>query len=81
MNSKNADRVAFVADQLVDVLAPSNSAFTNPQIQTAILKTGGANLVEGWRNLLEATRRELAGPRPAGLDEWHVADHLAVSPG
>ena len=81
MNSKNADRVAFVADQLVDVLAPSNSILTNPQIQSAILKTGGANLVQGGRNLLEDLSRQLAGQRPAGLEKWQVGENLAVTPG
>ncbi len=81
MNSKNAERVAFVADQLVDVLAPSNSALTNPQIQNAILRTGGGNLVQGWRNLLEDMSRQLSGKRPAGLEQWRVGETVAVTPG
>jgi len=81
MSTKNAERVAFVADQLVDVFAPSNSVFTNPQMQSAIVKSSGANLVQGWRNMMEDVSRELAGERPAGLEKWNVGDNLAVTPG
>ncbi|WP_436643547.1 PHA/PHB synthase family protein [Microbaculum sp. FT89] len=81
MNSKNADRVAFMTDQLVDVLAPSNSALTNPQIQQTILRTGGGNLAQGWRNLMEDASRHLAGQRPAGLEQWRVGETVAVTPG
>ncbi|MCT8972036.1 PHA/PHB synthase family protein [Microbaculum marinisediminis] len=81
MNSKNADRISFMADQLVDVLAPSNSALTNPQIQQAILRTGGGNLVQGWRNLMEDVSRHLSGQRPAGLEQWRVGETVAVTPG
>jgi len=81
MKHKNADRVAFMADQLVDIAAPSNSALTNPEIQRKIRETGGANFGEGFRNLFDDTARRLSGQRPAGLEQWRVGETIAVTPG
>ena len=65
-----------LAYQVVPI-TPSNSALTNPEIQKAILESGGANLVQGGRNLLEDLSRQLAGKRPAGLEKWQVGENLA----
>ena len=46
-------KVDFFTRQYIDALAPSNFALTNPQVLRETMKTGGANLVKGLRNLLE----------------------------
>jgi poly[(R)-3-hydroxyalkanoate] polymerase subunit PhaC len=81
MAPKNAERVAFMADQALDVVAPSNAAATNPEIQAAIRRTGGANVLNGLRNLEDDLARQLSGRRPAGLDQWRVGETVAVTPG
>jgi polyhydroxyalkanoate synthase len=46
-------KVDFFTRQYIDALAPSNFAFTNPQVLRETMKTGGTNLVKGLKNLLE----------------------------
>jgi polyhydroxyalkanoate synthase len=46
-------KVDFFTRQYIDALAPSNFALTNPQVLRETMKTSGANLVKGLKNLLE----------------------------
>jgi polyhydroxyalkanoate synthase len=73
--------VSFAARQYLDVLAPSNSPLTNPEIQRATLEQGGTNLWRGYRNLFEDLQRALTGRRPAGTEGFQVGKNVAVTPG
>lgn len=44
---------SFLLDGWLNAVAPTNFAFTNPQVIERTLATGGANLVQGFANLLE----------------------------
>jgi polyhydroxyalkanoate synthase len=46
-------RVDFYTRQLVDAIAPTNFALTNPDVLRATAETGGENLLRGFENLLE----------------------------
>ena len=43
----------FLLDGWLNAVAPTNFAHTNPQVIERTLQTGGANLVQGFANLLE----------------------------
>jgi polyhydroxyalkanoate synthase len=43
----------FLLDQYLNAVAPSNFATTNPDVVKRVKETGGANLVQGFLNLLE----------------------------
>ena len=43
----------FLLDQYLNAVAPSNFASTNPEVVKRVQETGGANLVQGFLNLLE----------------------------
>jgi polyhydroxyalkanoate synthase len=43
----------FLLDQYLNAVAPSNFATTNPEVVKRVKDTGGANLVQGFLNLLE----------------------------
>ena len=45
--------VRFLLDQYLNAVAPSNFASTNPDVIKRVKETGGANLVQGFLNLLE----------------------------
>lgn len=65
MHHANADRVAFMARQMLDMAAPSNSPFLNPAIIEKSLKSGGVNLLEGAQNFAADMARQLANaPAP-----------------
>jgi polyhydroxyalkanoate synthase len=43
----------FLLDQYLNAVAPTNFATTNPDVVKRVKETGGANLVQGFMNLLE----------------------------
>jgi polyhydroxyalkanoate synthase len=45
--------VRFLLDQYLNAVSPSNSALTNPDVIRRTRETNGANLVQGFANLLE----------------------------
>ena len=49
----NAAMSRFLLDQYLNAVAPSNFATTNPDVVKRVKETGGANLVQGFLNLLE----------------------------
>jgi polyhydroxyalkanoate synthase len=73
--------VAFAARQLLDVVSPSNSPLTNPEIAAATLSEGGFNLVRGAQNFLEDWQRAVAGKRPVGAENYRPGREVAVTPG
>jgi polyhydroxyalkanoate synthase len=74
-------RVRFAAENLLDVLSPSNAPLLNPAALKAALDTGGRNFAQGARNLA----RDMSSPPriPAMVDTsaFEVGENLAVTPG
>lgn len=81
LSQANARIVPFVARQLLDVAAPSNTPFTNPEILRTVIETGGMNFVYGMANWTEDALRMMTGRRPKGLDAFQVGHDVAVTPG
>ena len=51
--ARNGAMARFLLDQYLNAISPSNFAATNPEVVKRIKETGGANLVQGFLNLLE----------------------------
>src|SRR4051794_4977908 len=49
----NGAMARFLLDQYLNAVAPTNFATTNPDVIKRVKETGGANLVQGFLNLLE----------------------------
>ena len=75
------DVVNFLGRQVLDFYSPSNFLPTNPEVLEHTLNQGGANLLQGFANLVEDTERNISGRPPAGGEEWQVGENLAVTPG
>ena len=75
------DVVNFLGRQTLDFCSPSNFLPTNPEVLEETLSQGGANLVQGFANLLEDSERSLSGRPPVGAEQWKVGENLAVTPG
>ena len=75
------DVVSFVARQLLDMLAPTNFVFTNPEVLKVTREEKGENLFRGWMNFLEDAKRNVEGKKPLGAEDFKVGENLAVSPG
>ena len=76
-----SDQVAFMARQALDVVSPSNTVLTNPEILEATFRRGGGNLAEGTRHLAEdmlALATHSAPPRSEG---YEVGRNLACTQG
>ena len=72
-------RVAFLAKQYVDAIAPSNFLATNPEALRLALESGGASVVQGLSNLIGDAQRG----RIAMTDEtaFKVGVNLATTRG
>jgi polyhydroxyalkanoate synthase subunit PhaC len=74
-------RARLAAGNVLDALAPSNFAWSNPTVLKEIVNTGGGNLVRGTRQLVH----DLGGPSrlPATVDTsgFEVGGNLAATPG
>ena len=79
--SHHENVVSFTTRQLLDILAPSNFILTNPEVLKITREQYGANLVKGWVNFLEDTRRGQNREKPAGAEAFRVGENIAVTPG
>jgi polyhydroxyalkanoate synthase len=73
--------VTFVARQLLDLFAPTNYPWTNPEVLRAAFRQGGFNFLRGALNLLEDWERAVQRRKPAGTEVYRAGQTVAVSPG
>jgi polyhydroxyalkanoate synthase len=75
------DVVAFTMRQWVDMWSPSNFVLSNPQVIMETLKTGGANLANGFANWQRDAVAVLSDARPRGVENFQLGETVAVTPG
>jgi polyhydroxyalkanoate synthase len=73
--------VTFVMRQLLDIIAPSNFVATNPEVLAETLRTGGANLLQGFQNWWDDAERLAGGRRPEGVEAYTPGRNVAITPG
>jgi poly[(R)-3-hydroxyalkanoate] polymerase subunit PhaC len=73
--------VEFSVRQMLDMLAPSNFAATNPEVMEKAFHSGGENFVFGWQNWCSDLMRLLSAARPVGDEQFVVGKTGAASPG
>ena len=73
--------VEFSVRQMLDMLAPSNFAMTNPEVLEKAFQSGGENFVFGWQNWFGDLMRMLSVAEPAGNEQFFVGKTVAASPG
>jgi len=81
MSHRDAQRVAFMTRQLMDVWSPSNHPLLNPVILRCTQRDGGLNFVQGYANFVEDAWRTAAGLLPNGTDAYKVGCDIAITPG
>jgi polyhydroxyalkanoate synthase len=72
-------RARFWTRQLADAASPANFPLTNPAVLEEMVRTGGANLVRGWQNLLSDLQQGRISMVPEG--SFEVGRDLAITPG
>ncbi|MBB3809159.1 PHA/PHB synthase family protein [Pseudochelatococcus contaminans] len=73
--------VSFIARQVLDVFAPSNNPFTNPEVIARTVDTGGENIRQGFANWLEDATRQLTHQPPVGAENFVVGRDVAATKG
>jgi polyhydroxyalkanoate synthase len=76
-------KLEFATQQIVDALAPSNFAATNPEVWRATIESGGKNLLDGLNNLLDDLEESDGNlnVRMTDLAAFEVGKNIAVTPG
>jgi polyhydroxyalkanoate synthase len=78
---RDAERVKFVAANLVEAASPSNNPLLSPVAWKAVIDTAGANAVRGSRHLLSDLASPPRVPSMVDCDAYEVGTDLAVTPG
>lgn len=78
---QNEAIVEFSVRQVLDMLAPSNFAATNPEVLQKALQSGGENFVFGWQNWCSDLMRLLSAGKPAEDSGFVVGKTVATSRG
>jgi polyhydroxyalkanoate synthase len=73
--------VEFSVRQVLDMMAPSNFAATNPEVLQKALESGGGNFVFGWQNWCSDMMRLLSVGKPAEDHGFVVGKDVATSRG
>jgi polyhydroxyalkanoate synthase len=75
-------RLAFATEQVIDALAPTNFALTNPQALRQAIESGGRSLLDGVNYFLEdiSTKGQLDAPM-SEQTHFEIGRDLAVTPG
>ncbi len=74
-------RVRFTAENLVDLVAPSNFPPTNPAVLKATIDSGGLNFVRGARRFVSDMSSRPRIPTMVDGSEFAVGENIAVTPG
>ena len=77
------ERVAFYTRQFISAMSPTNFAVTNPAVLEKAKATGGQNLIEGLKHLLEDLERGKGRLKISMVDEdaFKVGENVAASDG
>ena len=83
LDSKDAQKVDFYTRQFVEALSPSNFVMTNPEVLRATMESGGENLLNGLKNLLNDLDEDTGrlNIRMTDEDAFEVGRNVATSSG
>lgn len=81
LRPEDADRVRFMARQMLDTVSPSNFPALNPEILGATVASGGRNLAEGAAHFAHDMVRTLTQTREPPPEGFRIGQDLACTPG
>jgi len=73
--------VSYMARQVLDIISPSNSPLTNPDVLQTTKEQGGKNFVRGILNFIDDTERAEDDKPPAGAEAFIVGKNIAATKG
>jgi polyhydroxyalkanoate synthase len=83
LDDKTAKKVDFYTRQFVDAIAPSNFVMTNPEVLRTTIESGGENLLNGLKHLLDDLERGKGRLmiKMTDMEAFEVGRNIAVTPG
>jgi polyhydroxyalkanoate synthase subunit PhaC len=81
VSPQNEAIVEFSVRQVLDMLAPSNFAATNPEVLQKAFQSGGENFAFGWQNWYSDLMRSLSAGKPVMDQQFVVGETVATSRG
>ena len=74
-------KLRFIAQSIVDALAPANAPLVNPEVLKGTVDTGGRNFVRGARQFARDMREPPRLPANVDVSKFDVGRNLGLSPG
>ncbi len=76
-------KVQFYTRQFVDAMSPTNFALTNPEVLRTTIESGGQNLINGLKNMLDDLERGKGklNIRMTDLNAFELGKNIAITPG
>ncbi len=83
IDTRDRERLSYFMRQLINALAPTNFALTNPDVLRKTLATRGHNLIEGLRMMVEDKKRsaDILNVCASQPDAFRVGVNIAHTPG
>jgi len=81
VRSEHEIMVHAVADQILDMVSPANSPFTNPEVIKTTIKERGRNLGRGLRFFVQDQMRDAGKNGVAESDAFKVGENIGITPG
>ena len=81
VDERTAQKAAFAVGMIVDALAPTNFAVTNPVALRTAFETGGESLRKGVENFLDDMSANGGRPRQVDASTFELGVNLAATPG
>jgi polyhydroxyalkanoate synthase len=74
-------KLRFIAQNIVDALAPANAPLINPEVIKGAMDTGGLNFVRGARQFARDMREPPRLPANVDVSKFGVGRNIGLSPG
>ena len=74
-------RMGFLADVVMDAMAPTNNLWTNPAALKRALDTGGSSVMRGFQTFMDDVANNKGMPRQITPGAFTVGKDLAITPG
>jgi polyhydroxyalkanoate synthase len=83
LDEHTARKVDFYTRQFVDAIAPTNFVMTNPEVLRATIDSGGENLLNGLKNLLDDLERGKGrlAIKMTDMAAFRIGENVATTPG
>tara|TARA_R110002124_G_scaffold149220_1_gene314896 strand:+ start:14997 stop:16871 length:1875 start_codon:yes stop_codon:yes gene_type:complete len=81
VSKHHLDVVSYTARQVLDIVSPSNSPLTNPDVLQTTCEQSGRNFWHGMLNFMDDAERVKSDKPPAGAENFKVGQNVAATQG